>query len=124
MRTRINELKENTDATISGLVEKVRDTKYMVFVVIQDVTGHIQVSIEKKEQEKLALEVAKITVGSFVSFTGKKVLSEYVKDGGCEFIPKSFEILSLASVSPIEDNANVDTKMDYRWLDLRNKKNA
>lgn len=124
MRTRINELKENNDATINGLVEKVRDTKYMVFVIIQDVTGHIQVSIEKKEQAKLADEVAKITVGSFVSFTGKKILSEYVKDGGCEFIPKSFEVLSLALVSPIEDNANVDTKMDYRWLDLRNKKNT
>lgn len=124
MRTRINELQENVETTISGLVEKVRDTKYMVFVIVKDTTGHIQVSIEKKEQGELASEVSKITVGSFITFTGKKVLSEYVKDGGCEFIPNSFQLLSLAEVSPIEENANVDTKMDYRWLDLRSKRNT
>ncbi|MCI6266937.1 MAG: aspartate--tRNA(Asn) ligase [Erysipelotrichaceae bacterium] len=123
MRTKISELKENTETTISGLVEKVRNTKYMVFVIVQDTTGHIQVSIDKSKQEELANEVEGITVGSFVSFIGEMVLSEYVKDGGCEFLPSSFQLLSLADVSPIENNANVDTKMDYRWLDLRNKKN-
>ena len=124
MRTKINELKENEIATISGLVDKIRDTKYMVFVVIKDITSHIQVSIEKKDNIDLANEVLNITVGSYVSFTGKKVLSEYVKDGGCEFIPSSVEVLSLADISPIEDNANIDTKMDYRWLDLRSEKNT
>lgn len=124
MRTKINELTENVETTISGLVEKVRDTKYMVFVIIKDRTGHIQVSIPKKEKEELASEVSNITVGSFVSFTGKMVKSEYVKDGGREFIPEDFQVLSLADVSPIEDNASVDTKMDYRWLDLRSERNT
>ncbi len=124
MRTKINELTENVETTISGLVEKVRDTKYMVFVIIKDRTDHIQVSISKSEKEELTKEISKITVGSFVSFTGKMVKSEYVKDGGREFIPESFKILSLAEVSPIEDNASVDTKMDYRWLDLRSEKNT
>ena len=96
MRTKINELKENITTDISGLVEKVRDTKYMVFLVLKDTTGHIQVSVEKKEKPELAEEVIKITIGSFVTFTGKMVLSEYVKDGGKEFLPESFEILSLA----------------------------
>ncbi len=124
MRTKISDLKENTTTNISGLVEKVRDTKYMVFVVLKDTTGHIQVSIEKSEKEKLASEVIKITVGSYVTFTGKMVLSEYVKDGGKEFLPDDVKVLSLAETSPIEDNANVDTKMDYRWLDLRSEKNT
>ena len=124
MRTRIIELEENKITNISGLVEKVRDTKYMVFVVIKDITGHIQVSIEKKDKPELVESVLAITVGSYVTFTGKMVLSEYVKDGGKEFIPDSVEVLSLADVSPIEDNANIDTKLDYRWLDLRNDKNT
>ena len=42
MRTRINELEENTSCQISGCVEKVRNTKYMVFMILRDVTGHIQ----------------------------------------------------------------------------------
>ena len=124
MRTLINDLKENEITNISGLVEKIRDTKYMVFVIVKDVTGHIQVSIEKKMNEELASEIVKITPGSFITFTGKMVLSEYVKDGGREFVPNTFEILSLAEVSPIEDNANVSTLMDYRWLDLRSDKNT
>ena len=124
MRVKISELKENNICHISGLVEKVRDTKYMVFVVIRDISGHIQVSIEKKEHAELVEKILNVNVGSFVTFTGKKVLSEYVKDGGCEFIPSDVEILSLADVSPLEDNANVDTKMDYRWLDLRSEKNT
>ena len=124
MRVRVSELKENESCSISGCVEKVRDTKYMVFLVLRDISGHIQVSIEKKDKENLAMEVVKASVGSFVTFTGKMVFSEYVKDGGKEFIPDSFEILSLADVSPIEENANTDTKMDYRWLDLRSEKNT
>ncbi len=124
MRTKIKFLEENVNTNISGLVEKVRDTKYMVFIVVKDITGHIQVSIEKKDKPKLVEDVLKITVGSYVTFSGKMVLSEYVKDGGREFIPDSVNVLSYADVSPIEDNANIDTKMDYRWLDLRSEKNT
>ena len=124
MRTRIRFLEENVNTNISGLVEKVRDTKYMVFIVVKDITGHIQVSIEKKDKPKLVEDVLKITVGSYVTFSGKMVLSEYVKDGGREFIPDSVNVLSYADVSPIEDNANIDTKLDYRWLDLRSEKNT
>ena len=124
MKKYINELKENKKTTINGLVDKVRDTNYMVFIVLKDITDHIQISIEKKDNPILAEEAAKITVGSYISCTGKKILSEYVKDGGCEFIPEKIDILSLAKISPIEDNANIDTKMDYRWLELRNDENT
>ena len=123
-RTEISNLKENIKSNIRGFVVKVRDTKYMVFIVVKDATAHIQVSIEKKDKEELANEASRLTVGSVVSIVGEKVKSEYVKDGGCEFLPNSMEILSLASVSPIEDNANIDTRMDYRWLDLRDDKNT
>ena len=49
--------------------------------------------------------------------------SEYVKNGGKEFLPESFEVISLADTIPLEENANPDTKLDYRWLDLRTDKN-
>ena len=48
MRTRINELKENESTNISGLIEKIRDTKYMVFIVLKDITGHITLTKIKK----------------------------------------------------------------------------
>ena len=121
-RTLINNLKENENSKISGMVSIVRDTKYMVFVVLKDRTGRMQVSFDKKED--LYKEALKITSGSVVSFEGKMVKSEYVKDGGKEFIPTSVVILSLADVYPLEDNALPDKKMDYRWLDLREDKKS
>ena len=122
-RCLINDLKENNTSMISGMIEKVRDTKYMVFIIIKDRTSKIQVSIEKEGNDKLINEALKITTGSIVEFEGIMKYSEYVKDGGKEFIPESINILSLADTYPIEDNANVDTKQDYRWLDLRSDKN-
>lgn len=123
-RTEIAKLEKNTESNIRGFITKVRDTKYMVFIIIKDISGHIQVSIEKNDKEKLAKKAAELNIGSVVSFDGTMVESEYIKDGGREFIPINMEILSLAEVSPIEDNANIDTRMDYRWLDLRDDKNA
>ena len=120
-RTLIKNLKENTECKISGNIYKVRDTKYMVFIMIRDRSGYIQVSIDKKN-ENLTARALEITVGSVVSFYGNMVLSEYVKDGGKEFLPTDLDILSKAEAYPLDENALVDTRMDYRWLDLRDDK--
>ena len=118
-RILIKDLETDKISRISGMVNKVRNTKYMVFIILKDRSSYIQVSIDKTN-ESLVNKALDITVGSIVSFEGKMVLSEYVKDGGKEFIPESLEILSKADVYPIDDNAMPDLKMDYRWLDLRN----
>lgn len=124
MRTTIKTLKENENTKISGFITKLRDTKYMVFIILKDITGEIQVSISKEEQASLVEEALKCTVGSVVSIEGKMVLSEYVKNGGKEFIPTSIQIESLAAPSPIEDNAEIDSRLDYRWVDLRSNRNS
>ena len=46
-RILISNLEENTEARISGWIDKIRDTKYMIFVILKDRTGMIQVSIDK-----------------------------------------------------------------------------
>ena len=123
MRTLIKNLIENEQTTISGFVTKVRDTKYMVFLMLKDNSGEIQVSFSKEDNASIIEEVLKSTVGSVVEIQGKMVLSEYVKNGGREFIPQTFEILSLAEATPIDDNAEIDTRLDYRWVDLRTERN-
>ena len=122
-RILIKNLKEDSLCTIKGMVAKVRDTKYMIFVMLKDRSGEIQVSIDKSTQNDIASIAINITTGSIVEFTGKMVLSEYVKNGGKEFLPEKLEILSLAYTYPLEENASIDTKLDYRWLDLRSDKN-
>lgn len=122
-RTLIKNLTENKISEIRGMVSKVRDTKYMVFIMLKDRSSFIQISIDKNSQSKLAIKALEITTGSIVKVIGVMKLSEYVKNGGKEFIPEDLEIISLAQIIPLEDNANIDTKLDYRWLDLRNDKN-
>ena len=122
-RTLISELKENEEAKISGFLEKIRDTKYMVFAVLKDMSGTIQVSIDKEANKDLVAKLEGIIASSVASFTGKMVKSEYVKQGGKEFIPTSLEILSSSASLPLDATANIDTRLDYRWLDLRSDKN-
>ena len=122
-RTLIKDLEENTESTISGWATKIRDTKYMLFVILQDRSGTIQVSIDKASNEDLVKEMNGILASSVLKFTGKMVKSEYVKQGGKEFLPTSLEILSKAEKLPLEENADIDTRLDYRWIDLRSEKN-
>ena len=122
-RILINELKENEEARISGFASKIRDTKYMIFVILKDRTGSIQVSLDKGTQEDLCKELDGVIAGSVIEFEGKMVFSEYVKQGGKEFLPTKVNVLSKAEPSPLEENANIDTRLSYRWLDLRSDKN-
>ena len=122
-RTLIEELKIEEETKIAGFVENLRDTRYMVFVILRDISGKIQVSIDKGTQAELAEEAVKGIIGSVVEFTGKKVLNEHVKMGGAEFLPNSVKVLSIAEASPIGPESSIDQRLDYRWLDLRANKN-
>lgn len=122
-RILINNLKENETSRISGWVEKIRDTKYMVFVILKDRSGSIQVSIDKEKNKDIVEKLSGVLASSVLSFEGTMVKSEYVKQGGKEFLPESVEVLSNADAIPIDDTANIDTRLDYRWIDLRSRKN-
>ena len=123
-RTLINNLEENKESKISGWAKKIRDTKYMIFVVLEDRSGSIQVSIDKEKNKEIVEKINGVLPDSVLEFTGTMVLSEYVKQGGKEFLPTDINILSSAEALPLEENANLDTRLDYRWLDLRTKKNS
>lgn len=122
-RVLINNLKEEEISKISGWIDTIRDTKYMIFIMLKDRSGKIQVSIEKSTCLELVEKLDGLLANSVVAFTGKMVKSEYVKQGGKEFLPESLDILSRAEALPIDDTASIDTRMDYRWIDLRSEKN-
>lgn len=123
-RILINDLKENEFVKISGWIETIRNTKYMIFIKLKDRSGSIQVSIDKNTQEDLVSKLENVLASSVLSLEGKMLKSDYVKDGGREFIPESLEILSSADALPIDiATSNIDTRLDYRWIDLRSNKN-
>lgn len=126
MRTYIKDLKEKSGQTaeICGFVEKFRDQKSVQFIIIRDITGAVQVTVDKASQENLLETTALLTTHSFVRVKGKVIENAYVKLGGIEISPEEFVIESIAENLPIDADSNIDQKMDYRWVDLRSQKNA
>ena len=123
-RTLIDNIVPETEIKISGWVERIRDSKNMIFLVVKDISGHIQVTIEKASNEEIVNALHGVIANSVVSVYGVAHLSDYVKMGGIELIPTKVEVLSVADALPIMDNANIDNRLDYRWIDLRSNKNT
>ena len=104
---------------ISGFVENFRNKKWMAFIVVKDITGKLQVTVEKEKHPEMLEMLDKLTIHSVVTFEGEVVESEYVKLGGKEMYPDTMKIESIAEALPIKDDSDIDCKMDYRWIDLR-----
>jgi len=123
-RTYIADIQPEVDVRISGWVERIRNSKNMIFIVLRDITGKIQVTIEKANNEEICNTLEGIIANSVCEITGVAHLSEYVKMGGIELIPTSVKVLSSAEALPITEEANIDQKLDYRWIDLRSERNT
>lgn len=126
-----NELKKhyNEEVTLKGFIDNIRDLQYVQFMILRDRTGKVQVTIEKNDENKSLNEIVSgLTLESTVKVTGKLLESPKVKLNGMEVIPTSIEITSVSeSELPInykdQSSSLIDTKLDYRFLDLRNEKN-
>ncbi len=122
-RTYINEVKVGEKNKIEGFLENIRDKKTMAFIVVKDTSGKIQVTIEKEKCPEVAEIISGLLPHSVVAVTGEVVANDFVKLGGIEMIPEDIEVLSRAEALPMGDDANIDTRLDYRWVDLRTDKN-
>lgn len=109
------------ECLVKGYVETIRDKKIM-FIVIRDVTGSVQVTIEKAVCPDVYETAKTLTPHSFVAVRGKCVFSEYVRNGGKEIYPTQIEIMSIAELVPLNAESGPDLRMDYRWIDLRDEK--
>ena len=127
----IDKLKEhlNEEIEIHGFVDNIRNLQYVAFVIIKDNTGKVQVTIEKEDEsmKELVEIVNNLTTDSTVVIKGKLLDSPKVKLNGMEIIPSSIEVTSKAAELPFNykdlNNVNLDTRLDYRFIDLRNEKN-
>ena len=125
----MNKVYVNEEVTFSGFVDAIRDKKWVMFVILRDSTGYVQMTIEKSDEnnQKLLEIMGNLTVESTIKVTCKVVANEAVKLGGLELIPSNIEVTSVAEALPFDynnlDGVNIDTRLDYRWLDVRNEKN-
>ena len=125
------DLKEELEkeVTIEGFVDNVRDLQYVQFLIVRDSTGKVQVTVEKNERNKeLNESVSNLTCESTVKVRGKLLRNEKVKLNGMELIPNNIIITSKCLEElPLNykdsKSALLDTRLKYRFLDLRNEKN-
>ncbi|MBQ9182041.1 MAG: aspartate--tRNA(Asn) ligase [Bacilli bacterium] len=126
---KIKDLKDNFDKQIeiNGFVDNVRNLQWVQFLIIKDITGSVQVTIEKSDESnsKLVEIVNNLSIGSTVKIKGIVKENSKVKLNGMEIIPEDIIVTSISlNELPInikdKDAQEIDTRLDYRFLDLRN----
>ena len=108
---------------VCGFVENFRNKRAMAFIVVKDITGKLQITVEKEKCPEMLEMLDKLTIHSVVTFEGEVVESEYVKMGGKEMYPTYMKVESYAEALPIKDDSDIDVRMDFRWIDMRREKN-
>lgn len=121
--------------TVSGWVETVRDQKKVQFVILRDETGAVQLvnpatrpSEDVTEQDAGALAltdtISNLTTGTFLTVRGELKHDERVKLGGVEIKIGTLDITAAAlPETPIAADSGLDKRMDWRFLDLRQRRN-
>jgi aspartyl-tRNA synthetase len=118
--------------SVSGWVETVRDQKKVQFVVLRDESGAAQLVNPRKTDadgavvaDELATTISGLAQGTFVTVTGELKHDERVKLGGIEVRLASIDVAAEAiAETPIAADSSLDKRMDWRFLDLRNPKQA
>lgn len=129
---RLEELKNHIgeELAISGFVDSIRDLQWVTFIILRDGTGKVQITIEKSldENKEMIDLISNLSLESTIKVKGVLNEAPKVKLNGIEFIPKKIEITSVSASSiPIDiknkDNSQRETRLDYRFLDLRREEN-
>jgi len=118
------------DATVMGWVHRRRDLGNLLFLDVRDRTGLVQVVFNKEIQPEAHAKAEQARSEFVVAVEGKVVKREKanpeIPTGEIELVATKLHILNNAKTPPfpIEDeiNAAEETRLRYRYLDLRRRK--
>ena len=116
------------EVRVAGWVEQKRNLGGLVFITLRDETGIVQLISEDIDKFKDLTRESTMTVTGTVRKRAEGMENKNMKTGEIEVLISKFEVLGLAAnVLPFEVSrsreANEDTRLKYRYLDLRNPKN-
>ena len=115
---------EGKEVKVAGWVHEIRKLGGLRFIVLRDRKGILQVTLPKKVVSKEVFKLSGELSRESVILVKGKVKAEEKAPNGYEIIPESIEVLSKAS-SPLpldptgKVEANLDTRLDNRFIDLR-----
>lgn len=112
---------------VAGWLEQKRNLGSLVFMTLRDETGVIQLISEDIDSFKDITRESTMTVTGVVRHRAEGMTNPNMKTGEVEVLVSSFEVLGEAkNVLPFEINRSTeafeDTRLKYRYLDLRNPK--
>ena len=110
---------------IGGWINSIRNLGSLVFLTVRDESGIVQVISEESEKLSDLTRESTVTITGTVQKRSGNV-NPNMKTGEIEIILDTIEILGKCeNVLPFEINrskeANEETRLKYRYLDLRNK---
>ena len=110
---------------IGGWINSIRNLGSLVFLTVRDESGIVQVISEESEKLSDLTRESTVTITGTVQKRSGNV-NPNMKTGEIEIILDTIEVLSKCeNVLPFEINrskeANEETRLKYRYLDLRNK---
>lgn len=111
--------------TVAGWVEQIRNLGSLVFITLRDETGVIQLISEEMDKYKDLTRESTITATGVVRHRAEGMTNPNMKTGEVEVLVSSYELLGASNpVLPFEINRSTeafeDTRLKYRYLDLRN----
>ncbi|MBQ9181096.1 MAG: aspartate--tRNA ligase [Bacilli bacterium] len=114
------------DVTLSGWVENIRDHGGVIFVDLKDIKGVVQLV---SNDENMFTSLSKESVIKVTGTIRQREVDDYnekISTGKIEVLVDTLEVLSKANSLPFSiatsREVNEETRLKYRYLDLRNNK--
>ena len=113
------------EVRIAGWVGSIRNLGSLSFITVRDETGIVQVISEDPSMLNDLTRESTVSITGTVRARTEDMINKNMKTGEIEIVLKTIEVLGkCASVLPFEINhskdSTEDTRLKYRYLDLRN----
>ncbi|RCV63236.1 aspartyl-tRNA synthetase [Methanophagales archaeon] len=113
--------------SVAGWVHEKRDLGGVFFLIVRDISGFAQITLPKKKVDKALFDHVKRVPRESVVVVEGEVKGEKKAPNGYEIIPRQMEVLSESSqVLPLDTTgkvgAELDTRLDARFMDLRTER--
>lgn len=115
------------EVVVGGFVERIRDKGGVIFIVLRDRTGVVQLMFNDKS-DPAVFEKASTCHSEYVLMAKGEVIereskNDKLKTGNVEIFVSDLRILSKAETTPFEitneTKVNEELRLKYRYLDLR-----
>ncbi|MEA3399385.1 MAG: aspartate--tRNA ligase [Patescibacteria group bacterium] len=110
---------EGEEVTLAGWVHSIRTHGALTFIDLRDRYGITQITTQKEMSKELHKEFVVQIKGVVVK---KPEANKALETGEIELQASGVLVLNKSKALPLDENASEETRLKYRYLDLRSKK--